>query len=137
MYNYQTYLKENKLQKKFDQIRKEYYEDIQKNQSTDLFLLTESNPSLIHSHKKRIEGFILAMIEKPNPVRVYEDQHYEPRSPEKSHSIHERSFHLNHTTDKERIEVLFCQIEGSVGEKFSLRCRAIQQHIQSSVQRFG
>lgn len=39
-------------------------------------IIQENSPSLIHSHKKRIEGFILAMVEKPNPVNLYHDQHY-------------------------------------------------------------
>lgn len=45
-----------------------------------LLSILECNPSLINSHKKRIEGFILAMVEKPDPVNIYQDKHYEPRS---------------------------------------------------------
>jgi hypothetical protein len=67
----------------------------------------ETSPSLIHSHKKRIEGFILAMVEKPISIKLYEDKHYEPRSPEKSLSIHEKSFHHSHLSQNERLKVLF------------------------------
>lgn len=36
-----------------------------------VYFKLETNPTLIHSHKKRIEGFILAMVEKPNPIVLY------------------------------------------------------------------
>ena len=48
----------------------------------------EINSSLIHSHKKRIEGFILAMVEKPEQVNIYQDKHYIPRNTEKVDSLH-------------------------------------------------
>ena len=58
------------------------------NKVTYSFKKKEINSSLIHSHKKRIEGFILAMVEKPEQINIYQDQHYIPRNTERVDSLH-------------------------------------------------
>ena len=65
MYNYQTFRREQLINQHYQTIKKQFKITESKRQ--------QSCPSLAHSHKKRVEGFILSAIDKPVPVTQYKN----------------------------------------------------------------
>ena len=65
MYNYQTFCREQVINHHYQTIKKQHCHNSIKRQ--------QSCPSLAHSHKKRVEGFILSAIDKPVPVTQYKN----------------------------------------------------------------
>lgn len=60
----------------------------------------------MHSHKKRIEGFVLAMLDKPIAVTQHTNQPHAYREEDKSKNIAGNAFYLKHETQNDRIQVL-------------------------------
>jgi hypothetical protein len=65
MYNYQTFLRHQTLQKTIDHAKKDH-------QLTTL-RRELSSPQLVMAHKKRVEGFVLSAIDKPIRVSQYKN----------------------------------------------------------------
>jgi hypothetical protein len=60
----------------------------------------------VHSHKKRVEGFILAMIDKPIRVTPCPNQHPCFREEDTSKNLSANAFYLHRETQAERIQVV-------------------------------
>lgn len=65
MYNYQTFLREQSLQKHIEAVKKDHHTSSLKREL--------SSPALVQAHKKRIEGFVLSVIDKPINVSQYKN----------------------------------------------------------------
>lgn len=60
-------------------------------------------PTLIQAHKKRVEGFILTMIDKPHKVVPYQNPapSFRPVDPKKN--LSSSAFYLKRSSQHERI----------------------------------
>jgi|JI6StandDraft_1071083.scaffolds.fasta_scaffold21817_2 hypothetical protein len=48
---------------------------------------TELNCELSDSYRRRIEGFVMSMIDKPVPVQEFRNKKYQPRPEDTSKSV--------------------------------------------------
>ena len=96
MYNYQTFRKEQLVREQCQQIRKDHKLTEAKRQ------LSCSN--LAHSHKKRVEGFILSAIDKPVPVEQYRNEPVCFRNTA-GPTLSSKGFYIRRESQSQRIEV--------------------------------
>lgn len=59
----------------------------------------------MHSHKKRVEGFILAMVDKPIRVTPCPNQQQCFREQDNSKNLSATAFYLHRETQAQRIQV--------------------------------
>ena len=67
MYSYQKFMRDEKLQEKYSELRRSFLEDEDNRLSTSMLTL-EKNKTLAQAYKKRLDGFLLSIIEKPIEV---------------------------------------------------------------------
>ena len=78
MYSYQKYVRDEKLIEKCSDIRRQFLKDEENRLSTYSTTL-EKNKILIQAYKKRLDGFLLSVIEKPIEVSEHRNLSYKPR----------------------------------------------------------
>ena len=96
MYNYQTFRKEQLLNHQYQSLKKQHNSNQVKRQL--------SCSSLAHSHKKRVEGFILSAIDKPVPVTQYKNEPPCFRNTT-GNALSSMGFYIRRESQSQRIEV--------------------------------
>ena len=86
MYNYQTFLREQSLQKCIDSAKKEHELTALKREL--------SSPQLVQAHKKRVEGFVLSAIDQPIKVQQYKNKPQSFREASSKGSLGAKGFFL-------------------------------------------
>ena len=99
MYSYQKFIRDEKLQEKYSELRRSFLEDEDNRLSTSMLTL-EKNKTLAQAYKKRLDGFLLSIIEKPIEVDSHHNNPYNPREANTSKHVSKMPFRMNSNTSK-------------------------------------
>ena len=101
MYNYQKFLRAEKLQEKCEEIRKSFIKEEKNRNGTPVFIV-EKIPTYVQAYKKRLDGFLVSILDKPIDIDEHKSETFKPRQNDRSKDVSHVPFRMNFHTDSER-----------------------------------